>query len=80
MNVNHVNVAIVVGVRMKITKKSKMSEILKEKPEAAQVLFEVGMGCCGCPMAMQETLEDGCKAHGMSEKEIEAIVKKLNSK
>ena len=65
---------------MKITKKSKMSEILKEKPEAAQVLFEAGMSCCGCPMAMQETLEDGCKAHGMSEKEIDEIVKKLNSK
>ena len=75
----NVNVAVVADVRMKITKKSKLSEILKYKPEAAQILFEAGMGCCGCPMAMQETLEDGCKAHGMSEKEIKELVKKLNS-
>ncbi len=65
---------------MKITKKSRMSEILKKNPEAAEILFSAGMGCCGCPMAQQEILEDGCKAHGMSDKEIDELVKKLNRK
>ena len=63
---------------MKITKKTKLSELLEKKPEAAEVLFEAGMGCCGCPMAMQETLGDGCLAHGMSEKEIKELIKRLN--
>ena len=62
----------------KITKKTMMSEILMNKPEAAEVLFDAGMHCLGCPMAQQESLEDGCRAHGMSEKEIEKIVGELN--
>ena len=63
----------------KITKKTKMSEILEEKPEAAKLLIEAGMHCVGCPMAMQETLEQGCKAHGMNKKEIDELVKRLNN-
>lgn len=62
----------------KITNKTKMNEILNKNPNAAELLFESGMGCIGCPMAMQESLEDGCRAHGMSEKEIEKLIKKLN--
>lgn len=64
---------------MKITKKTKISEILKLKGEnGAKLLVESGMGCVGCPMAMQETLEDGCLAHGMDNKDIEKILKELN--
>jgi len=65
---------------MKITKKTKMSKIISEKPDAVEVLFEAGMSCCGCPMAADESLEDGCKAHGMGEKEIDKLVKRLNNK
>jgi len=65
---------------MKITKKTKISKLMEEKPEAGERLFEAGMGCCGCPMAQQETIEDGCKAHGMNEKEIEKLVKELDKK
>lgn len=61
----------------KITKKTKFSELLKEKPEAAELLFEKGMSCVGCPMAMQETLEQGCGAHGLDADE---IVNELNKK
>ena len=64
---------------MKITSKTRMSEILKGNSNAAELLFESGMGCIGCSMAMQETLEQGCKAHGMSDKEIKEIIRKLNA-
>lgn len=64
----------------KITKNTKMSEILMKKPEAARMLMEAGMHCVGCPMAMQETLEDGCIAHGMTKKQIEKLVKEFNAK
>lgn len=64
----------------RITKKTQMSKILEENENAAEILFETGMGCVGCSMAMQETLEDGCKAHGMSDKEINKIVERLNKK
>lgn len=64
----------------KITGKTKLSEIMKINPEAGMILFEVGMGCVGCAMAAQENLEDGCLAHGMSKKEINELIKKLNKK
>jgi hybrid cluster-associated redox disulfide protein len=75
------NVAVVAGAKMeerKITKKTKLSEILSAKSDAVEILFEAGMGCIGCPMAQSESLEDGCKAHGMSDKAIDELVKKLN--
>lgn len=65
---------------MKITKKTKISEIVKINPKAKEILFEEGMHCIGCPMAQQETLEEGCLAHGMEEKKIKQIIKKLNIK
>jgi hybrid cluster-associated redox disulfide protein len=35
------------------------------------------MFCSGCPMAMMETLEQGCLAHGIDADE---ILKELNEK
>lgn len=67
-------------MKNKITRKTKLSELMKAKPDAAEVLFESGMGCCGCPMAQQESIEDGCKAHGMSDEDVDELVKKLNGK
>lgn len=67
-------------MKAKITKKTQMSKILEENEKAAEILFEAGMGCVGCSMAMHETLEDGCKAHGMNDKEINKLMEKLNRK
>ena len=61
-----------------ITKKTKLSELLEVKPDAAEILFESGLSCIGCPMAMQETLEEGCKAHGMGDEKIDELVRGLN--
>ena len=63
---------------MKITKKTKLSKILEEKPEVAGILMEAGMHCVGCPMMAQETLEQGCMAHGMTKKQVDKLVKELN--
>ncbi len=65
-------------MKNKITIKSMLSDIMGNNPNAAKILFEQGLMCMGCPIAMQETLEQGCKAHGMSKKEIDALIKKLN--
>ena len=51
------------------------AEILEEKPEAAEILLEAGMHCCGCPMAQMETLEEGCRAHGI---DADKILEKIN--
>lgn len=62
----------------KITPNTPLSEILQISSKAAELLFESGMSCIGCPMAMQETLSQGCMAHGMNEKEIKTLVDKMN--
>lgn len=54
------------------------AEVMKENPKAAKLLIESGLHCIGCPMAAQETLEDGCLAHGLSKKEIDSLVKRIN--
>lgn len=65
---------------MKITPKTKLNELLEKKPEAAEILFEAGLSCIGCPMAMQETIEQGCLAHRMNKKDIDELIEKLNKK
>ena len=61
----------------KITQKTKFSEIIGDE-KAVETLLESGMHCFGCPMAQMETIEEGCLAHGMSKKEIDELVGKLN--
>ncbi len=65
---------------MKITKKTKMSDLIEKYPKSAEILFKAGLSCVGCPMVMQETIEDGCLGHGFTEKDIEKLIKKLNEK
>jgi hybrid cluster-associated redox disulfide protein len=65
-------------MKKKITKDTKLSEILRSNKKAAEILFESGLSCIGCPMAMQETLNEGCLAHGMTKKQIEELLKKIN--
>ena len=64
--------------KSEITSKTKFSEILKKDNKAAEILMQEGMSCLGCPMAMEETIEDGCMAHGFSKEQTEKLIKKLN--
>ena len=66
--------------KMKITSKTKISKTLDLNPKAAEILFESGLHCVGCPAVSEESLEDGCKAHGMNKKQIENLIKKLNKR
>ncbi|MBD3361917.1 DUF1858 domain-containing protein, partial [Candidatus Woesearchaeota archaeon] len=45
--------------------------------KAAKILMENGMGCVGCPGAQAESIEAGCKAHGLSDEDVEKVVKGL---
>jgi len=58
----------------KLNKKMTFAEIIESNPEAAQKLAEKGMFCCGCPMAMMETIEDGAEAHGI---DADKLIKEL---
>lgn len=60
---------------MAVTKDMTIGQILREKPEAAQILMSFGMGCIGCPSSQAESLEDASEVHGM---DVEELVKALN--
>ena len=63
--------------KQEITKKMTFAEVMEKHPKAQDVLMGKGMHCIGCPMSQMESLEDGCKAHGIDPEE---VVKELNEK
>ena len=58
-----------------IKKSMTFAEIIKANPKAANKLAERGMFCCGCPMAMMETIEQGAEAHNI---DIDDLIDELN--
>ena len=50
---------------MAITAESTIFDLLKERPEAADTLFQFGMGCVGCAIARGETIRQAAEAHGI---------------
>lgn len=59
----------------KITKDMTFAEALQKNPQVAQIFFKHGMACAGCPMAAQESIEQGAFAHGL---DVEKLVAELN--
>ena len=58
-----------------ITKEMILGEILRAKPEVAEILMRCGMHCLGCPSSQIESLEDACMVHGL---QVEDVLAKLN--
>ena len=61
---------------MKLTKDSRIGEILEVAPEKAEILLNVGMHCIGCPASQMETIEEACDVHGI---DVEDVLEKLNA-
>jgi len=61
----------------KISGKMSFYELLQKYPHSGEILMKNGMSCVGCPMAMQESLEMGARAHGM---DVKKLVDELNKK
>ncbi len=64
---------------MTITKDMSMADVLKANPQAGEVMMKYGLHCVGCPMTMMETLEQGAKGHGLSDKDLEKMLEEINS-
>ncbi len=65
-------------IKKSIKKDMTFAQILTKNPELMNTLFEHGLHCIGCHMSAYETIEQGCLVHGMNNKEIDALVEKLN--
>ncbi len=62
-----------------ITKDMKLGEVIKKYPSSAAVMLEYGLHCIGCHVAEWESLEEGCKAHGITKEDMEKMLDELNS-
>lgn len=60
---------------MKITKDTKISELLQGDERSAEVLASVGLSCVGCLIGGEETLAEAAAEHGVDPV---LLVRKLN--
>lgn len=66
--------------KSQINKKMIISEALRVNGKTSEVLSNSGIHCAGCWISGSETIEEGCLIHGMSQREIDLIIKKINQK
>ena len=59
-----------------VTKDTMIGELLQMDMNIAQILFQCGMHCPGCPSARFETLEEAAIVHGF---DCELLVEKINA-
>lgn len=64
-------------MREYINENTLIGEIVREYPQAAEVLFAIGMHCLGCPSAQGETLAQACAVHGVP---ADAVALSINRK
>jgi len=62
---------------MEVTKDTNIAELLENHPETVEVFMKFGLQCAGCLAAAFDTLEQGAKAHGLSDETMEEIMKAL---
>jgi hybrid cluster-associated redox disulfide protein len=61
-----------------VTKEMTFGELIKKVPKAGAILAAYGLHCIGCHIATIETLEQGARAHGLSDEDIKRMVMELN--
>jgi len=61
-----------------VTNKTTIEDLVRNKPQAVELLFEAGMHCIGCAMSQMETIEQGCIVHGMTKKEVAKLIENIN--
>lgn len=61
-----------------IARDTMLGDLVQEYPEAAMLMAKKGMHCVGCGMAAWETIEQGARAHGMTEEDIDKLVDEMN--
>ena len=58
-----------------VTKDMTFAQVLRMHPDVVKVLSRFNLGCVGCMGAQNESLEQGCSAHGL---DVNEVLKELN--
>lgn len=62
-----------------LTKSDLLINIAKDSPRAAELLTEYGLHCLTCFLKEYETLEVGAQVHGMTDDELDNMIKEINT-
>ncbi|HBE03909.1 MAG: disulfide oxidoreductase [Spirochaetes bacterium GWF1_41_5] len=62
----------------KISREMTFQQVMERKPEAAEIMMKYGLHCIGCHISAYETVEEGARAHGISEDNIDNLLSELN--
>ena len=62
-----------------ITKDTLLMEAITKYPEIGVVLTGYGLHCVGCHFSGIDTIKSGAKIHGLSDEEIEFMLKDVNT-
>ncbi len=60
-----------------VTPETNIGDLVLFHPETAEILYEIGMYCLGCPASGVETVREAAAAHDV---EIEKLLVLLNAK
>ncbi|RJQ15597.1 iron-sulfur cluster assembly accessory protein [Candidatus Woesearchaeota archaeon] len=66
------------AVQELIHKDMTLGEIVSKYPQVVPVITEYGLHCVGCHVSYWETVEQGCKGHGMDDETIQNLLKDIN--
>lgn len=61
-----------------VTKDMIIADVLKQYPDVATIMLEHGLHCVGCHANVYDTIEAGCKIHGLDDEVIEKLVRDIN--
>ena len=61
---------------MKVTKDTRIGEILDMDMGTAEFFLGMGMHCLGCPASRGESIEQACEVHGVN---VDEFVEKINA-
>ena len=63
-----------------ITKEMIIGDVVEKYQDISvfKVFSDYGLHCIGCHVAASETIEEGAKAHGLSDEKVNALVADLN--
>ncbi|MEK6959022.1 MAG: DUF1858 domain-containing protein [archaeon] len=57
-----------------ITKKDTIGKVMNDYPEIGSVLMSAGLHCIGCHVSEYESIEDGCRGHGLDDKNVDELI------
>ena len=61
-----------------IKRDSLISDITQKSPRAIELLTEYGLSCATCFLNQFDNIENGAKLHGMTDGEIDKMIKEIN--